>query len=225
MPGVGLGLFCYAALDYGVWSALFVGTVGAFIGVALMQPGVSAGRVLRGTVGAIAANNAGPFLEERILKWGFGDPPQPSEVSADRVDQSQGVAGPYTEDDFPFPDSVPGRAAQGPTDGPVPFAVVSPGEACEGDLREIGRRLKAWQDADSRVLEIIGLEQLLAGQFPETPAWYLMLSTPPETERVALVLVSWEAATEATTDELTVRLRGCPVGMIVSPDYYRAINS
>jgi hypothetical protein len=107
----------------------------------------------------------------------------------------------------------------------VPFAVIAPGRrAAEEELREIGRRLKEWQEADPRVTKIIGLEQLLAGQSPETPAWHFMLPMPPDTEQVALVFVAGEAAIESTTKELEARLRGCPIGMLVSPDYYSAIN-
>jgi tetratricopeptide (TPR) repeat protein len=89
----------------------------------------------------------------------------------------------YTAADFPYPESVPGRAPRGSTAGPVPFAVISPSEAGEDELREIGRRLKTWQEADPHVTEIIGLEQMLAGQPPETPAWHFMLPMPPRPKR------------------------------------------
>jgi hypothetical protein len=51
--GTGLGLFCWAVLDYGSGWALFIGAVGSFIGFALSLPGVSASRVAGATSGLI----------------------------------------------------------------------------------------------------------------------------------------------------------------------------
>jgi len=149
----------------------------------------------------------------------YGDHARAAALSAER---NRLLA--YTAADFPCPESVPGRAAQGSAAGPVPFAVISPGKADEAGLREIGRRLKAWQEEDRRVADIIGLEQLLAGRPPETPAWHFMLPMPPDTEQVALVFVAREAATEVTTRELEARLQGCSIGMLVSPEHYSAIS-
>ncbi|VTT97580.1 unnamed protein product [Gemmataceae bacterium] len=51
--GAGLGVFCWAVLDYGYGWAIFIGAVGSFIGFALTLPGVSASRVAGATSGMI----------------------------------------------------------------------------------------------------------------------------------------------------------------------------
>ena len=51
--GAGLGLFCWAVLEYGYGWALFIGAVGSFIGFALSLPGVSVSRVAGATSGLI----------------------------------------------------------------------------------------------------------------------------------------------------------------------------
>lgn len=48
--GAGLGLFCWAVLDYGAGWALLIGALGSFIGFALSLPGVSAERVAGATI-------------------------------------------------------------------------------------------------------------------------------------------------------------------------------
>jgi len=110
--------------------------------------------------------------------------------------------------------------------GSVGFAVVAPKNgATEQELREIGRRLQAWREENPQVGEVIGLEQLLAGQWPETDCGHFALPVPPYTEKVALVFVAREAANEATRLELKACLRGCAISMLVDPGYYRSINA
>ena len=72
LAGVLLGLFSYSNLEHGLTASLFVGVVGAFVGIALAQPGVSAARVMRGTAGGIVGYNV-PFIGKAIIKKSFED--------------------------------------------------------------------------------------------------------------------------------------------------------
>lgn len=143
--------------------------------------------------------------------------------------------GPYTPEDFPCPDPTPGGRRHcgaysgwldpAPAGGEVAFAVVVPkGSSGEAELRAIGEHLQRWQSAHGFVRRIIGLDQLLRGEFPETPADLFWLPSPPPTERVALVYVDPAANDERTNVSLSRALAGLPVAMVVSPAYYAQIN-
>jgi hypothetical protein len=138
---------------------------------------------------------------------------------------------PFTADDFPFPDPVPGgtRHTGGYTgygdppadDREVSFAVVVPrASATPHDLEEIGLRLRAWGAAT----RIIGLDALLAGHRPATPTEELLVPSPPPTDPVALVFVPGRAADEKLGASLAAALDGAAVGMVVSPAYYSMMN-
>jgi hypothetical protein len=145
------------------------------------------------------------------------------------------VDGPYTPEDFPCPDPTPGgtrhngayRGWFDPAHGgeEVAFAVVVPkGSSGESELKTIGEELQRWQSSHDFVQRIIGLDQLLRGKFPETPADLFWLPIPPFTEKVALVYVAPAANDERTGASLNQALDGLSVAMVVSPAYYSQIN-
>jgi hypothetical protein len=156
------------------------------------------------------------------------DPTTPGAVARD-------PAGPYTAEDFPCPDPTPGgkqhNAAYSGWLDPAPegdeiaFAVVVPkGSSGEAELKAIGEQLQQWKSANDFVRDILGIEQLLRGEFPETPAYLFWLPIPPATEKVALVYVTLSANTEQTGASLSQALDGLSVAMVVSPAYYSQIN-
>jgi hypothetical protein len=107
----------------------------------------------------------------------------------------------------------------------VAFAVVVPkGSSDASELRTIGERLRLWQTANDFVRRIIGIDQLLRGEFPETPADLFWLPTPPPTEMVALVYVAPAANNQQTVASLNFAIDGSSVAMVVSPAYYSQIN-
>jgi hypothetical protein len=143
--------------------------------------------------------------------------------------------GPFTPEDFPCPDPNPGGTRHNgaysgwldpaPAGDEVAFAVVVPkGSSGESELRTIGERLQRWQSAHDFVRRIIGLDRLVRGEFPETPAELFWLPIPPLTERVALVYVAPAANSEQTGASLKRALDGLSVAMVVSPAYYSQIN-
>lgn len=143
--------------------------------------------------------------------------------------------GPYKPEDFPCPDPTPGGKRHhgtysgwldpAPEGDEIAFAVVAPkGSSCESELKAIGEQLRRWQAAHDFVRRIIGLDQLLRGEFPETPAYLLYLPIPPDAERVALVHVVPAASNEQTAASLNQALKGLSVAMVVSPAYYSQIN-
>jgi hypothetical protein len=176
-----------------------IAVLGGLIGLGLSWPGVSAGRVARG-------------VAEILVPWaGESGRPGPPE-------------GPYTPEDFPCPDPMPGRgryhdpAQEGYE---VPFAVVVPrATATAQELRVIGLRLQAWRAEHPSARRILGLEPLLEGRSPETPAHLLGLPSPPWVEPVALVYVDCSVATAQTGEDLCRGLECSGVAMIVSPEYY-----
>src|SRR5262245_8433763 len=114
---------------------------------------------------------------------------------------AQPLGGPFTPEDFPCPDPTPGGTRHhgaysgwldpAPEGDEVAFAVVVPnGSSDESELKAIGERLRRWHSANDFVRRIIGVERLLRGEFPETPAHLFGLPIPPLTERVALVYVA-----------------------------------
>jgi hypothetical protein len=107
----------------------------------------------------------------------------------------------------------------------VAFAVLIPnGSSDETDLRDIGQRLQRWQSENDFARRIIGLDQLLLGKFPETPAELFSLSMPPYTEQVALVHVAPSANTVETGASLKQVLDGSSVACIMSVAYYYQMN-
>lgn len=137
----------------------------------------------------------------------------------------------YTEDDFPSPDPIPGGTNHTgeysglwepmASDAEMTFAVVIPSHSCDAHaLMTIGERLKAWQSSNNFVRRIEGISQLLDGAFPETPAHHLWLSTPPLTERVALIWVAPSANNLESGNSLKRALEGMPIAAILSPAYY-----
>jgi hypothetical protein len=141
----------------------------------------------------------------------------------------------YTPEDFPCPDPAPGgtRHSGGyrglldpaPQGDEIAFAVVVPkGSSSEPELKAIGEQLQRWQSAHDFVRRIIGIDHLLRGEFPETPADWFWLPIPPLTERVALVYVAPAANDERTGARLIQALDGLSVAMVVSPAYYSQIN-
>lgn len=221
------GIFCGWVLEYSVGWTVFNLVLGIFIGTALTLPGVSANRVFGMTAGMIVDYNTVGNLGDKVYRSIAGEDAEPKTKSE--------RDGPYTPEDFPGPDPVPGRKQHiGDYSGwldPVPlndeiaFAVLAPcHSATEEDLRAIGYQLQVWQTENSFVRTIVGLEQLLEGKLPETPAEIFMLSIPPLVEYVALVHVSPEADTEETSKNLEMELVGLPIAMIVSPAYYIQIN-
>ncbi len=145
------------------------------------------------------------------------------------------VNGPYTPEDFPCPDPTPGGTRHGgaysggldpaPLSDEIDFAVVVPKwSSGEAELKAIGEQLRRWQSAHDFVRRIIGIDQLLRGEFPETPADLFLLPIPPFTERVALVYVAPAANSEQTAANLNQALDGLSVAMVVSPAYYSQIS-
>ncbi len=156
------------------------------------------------------------------------DPITPEAVARD-------PAGPYTAEDFPCPDPTPGGKQHNgaysgwldpaPAGDEVAFAVVVPKESSgESELKAIGEQLQDWQSAHDLVRRILGIEQLVRGEFPETPADLFWLPIPPFTEKVALVYVAPAANSEQTGASLSQALDGLSVAMVVSPAYYSHIN-
>jgi hypothetical protein len=112
-----------------------------------------------------------------------------------------------------------------PENDEVAFAVVVPkGISSEQELKAIGQRLQVWKSENDFVRRILGLELLLEGRFPETPAHLFWLPMPPWVEKVALVYVPLGADTEQTAEGLNRALDGLSVAMVVSPAYYSQIN-
>jgi hypothetical protein len=143
--------------------------------------------------------------------------------------------GPFTPEDFPCPDPTPGGTRHNgaysgwfdhaPVGDEVAFAVVVPkGSSGESELKAIGEQLQGWQSAHDFARRIIGIDQLLRGEFPETPAELFWLPVPPFTERVALVYVAPAANSEQTGASLNQALDGLSVAMVVSPAYYSQVN-
>jgi hypothetical protein len=143
--------------------------------------------------------------------------------------------GPYTPEDFPCPDPTPGGTRHtggysgwldpAPTHDEVAFAVVVPEQSSDQlQLQAIGEQLQRWQSVNGFVRRIIGLDQLLQGEFPETPAELFGLPIPPFTEKVALVYVAPAANGQQTGASLSRALDGLSVAMVVSPAYYSQIN-
>jgi hypothetical protein len=141
----------------------------------------------------------------------------------------------YTPEHFPCPDPNPGGKQHWgaydawldpkPKGDEIAFAVVVPkGSSDESELRAIGVQLLCWQSAHDFVRRIIGLDQLVRGEFPETPADLLWLSSPPFTERVALVYVAPAANDEDTGASLNQALDGLSIATVLSPAYYTLIN-
>jgi hypothetical protein len=144
-------------------------------------------------------------------------------------------AGPYTAEHFPCPDPMPGRKRHwagysgsldpAPENDEIAFAVVVPkGESSEEELRRIGQRLQEWRSKNNFVRKILGLELLLEGKFPETPAFLFWLPIPPCVENVATVYVALQADNEHTAQELNKVMDGLSLAMVVSPAYYSQIN-
>ena len=137
---------------------------------------------------------------------------------------------PFTEDDFPFPDPVPGGTRHtggyagygGPRadDREVRFAVVVPrASATPHDLEEIGLRLRAGRgDPDHRAGRPPGRATARHADGAVAGA------VPAPTDPVALVFVAGRAADERLGASLVAALDGAAVGMIVSPDYYSMMN-
>jgi hypothetical protein len=179
-----------------------VALLGGFIGFAMAQPGVSAARVARGVLEAIVPNLA-PWATNS------GPPGLPERR--------------YTAEDFPCPDPTPGLgpARWGPDCVEAAFAVVVPrARATAQELKAIGLRLEVWRAEHAFVRRIFGLEQLLDGRFPETPAELLGLPAPPWTVGVALVLVAPSAVPAPAGGDLLRALDGPSPAMVVSPAYY-----
>jgi hypothetical protein len=141
----------------------------------------------------------------------------------------------YTAEDFPCPDPTPGGKQHNgaysgwldpaPEGDEIAFAVVVPkGSSSEAELKAIGEQLQHWKSAKDFVRRIIGIEQLLRGDFPETPADLFWLPIPPLTEKVALVYPTRAANCEQTGASLSQALGGLSVAMVVSPAYYSQIN-
>lgn len=141
----------------------------------------------------------------------------------------------YTPEDFPCPDPTPGGTRHtgaysvwldpAPVGDEVAFAVVIPHRTAGlAELTALGERLRGWQEAHDFVRRVTGLDQLLRGECPETPAWDLWLSSPPDNEPVALVYVPPAASTEQTGNGLVEALTGTAVGAVMSPAYYTQIN-
>ena len=151
------------------------------------------------------------------------------------VKEGRPPAGQITANDFPCPDPMPGRKRHWagytgfldpiPENDEIAFAVIVPkGESNEEELRGIGQRLQAWRSTNNFVRKIVGLELLLQGKFPETPAHLFWLPMPPFVANVALVYVALQADTEHTAQELDRLMKGLSVAMVVSPAYYSQIN-
>lgn len=64
-------------------ASLIICLLGAFIGFALSLPGVSAGNVLRGTAGVVAAHNAPVGMRDQILEKTIGKPEDPKRTKSD----------------------------------------------------------------------------------------------------------------------------------------------
>jgi hypothetical protein len=179
-----------------------VALLGGFIGLGLSQPGVSAARVGRGTLELLVTHGA-PWAETS----------GPAGVPERR----------YIAEDFPCPDTTPSLGPDRPDPGcaEAPFAVVVPSAAeTAQELRAIGLRLEAWRAENAFVRRILGLERLLDGRDPETPAALLGLPFPPWTERVALVLVAPSAVPADAGEALLRALNGLRLAMVVCPAYY-----
>jgi len=221
------GIFCGWVLEYGVGWTVFNLVLGIFIGIALTLPGVSAGRVFGMTASVIVDYNSVGSWGDKVYRSVAGDDADPKKKPE--------WEGPFTPEDFPGPDPMPGRKQHigdysgwldpSPANGEIAFAVLAPhGSSTEEDLRAIGYQLQVWQSENTFVRRLIGLEQMLEGKLPETPAQTLMLSMPPMIEYVALIYVSPEADTEETAQNLGMELVGLPIAMIVSPAFYIQIN-
>ena len=200
--------------------ALKVGAVAVLGGLALVAVGAGLGWVAAPALAGVLAVAAG---EVRALG---------REARADRSRAPAGdTGGPFTPDDFPCPDPVPGGTnhtggyagwlTHRPAGGEVAFAVVAPrAGAAPQELEDIGLRLRAWGPAT----RVLGLDALLAGRRPETPAELFLLPSPPLTEPVALVYVWAGAADERLGRDLAAALDGAAVALVVSPAYYSMIN-
>ena len=199
---------------------LKVATVGVLGGVALVSASAGLGWVAAPALAGVLAVAA---VEVRALA---------RQARADRRECPAGdTGGPFTPDDFPFPDPVPGGAnhtggyagwgARRQAEGEAAFAVVAPrAGATPQELEDVGLRLPAW-GAATRVL---GLDELLAGRPPATPAHLLLLPSPPWTEPVALVYVEAGAADERLGRALAAALDGAAIALVVSPAYYSMMN-
>ncbi len=93
--------------------------------------------------------------------------------------------------------------------GETYFAVLRPRTDDEGLLREIGEHLQTWMMGYPKIKRILGIKQLLEGQYPKVPTEYLsipMASSDPSEwlEEVALVVVE----KGADMDELWESLYG-----------------
>ena len=217
------GIFCWRVLEYGPVPAILVTTLGVFVGFTLTLPSVSGERVLNVLVDTAV---------EPVKTFFWPDP-----ITDDFSEEEELLAAeaalddPYTPEDFPGPDSRPGQRLRpdgyrywldpGPESDRIMFAVIGPrGDATAADLVAIGRRLQAWKAANEYGCDFVGLDHLLRGEIPKTPAETLSLPFPPDFENVALVYVHPEADTAETADSLEAALAGLPVGMIVSPGFY-----
>ncbi len=166
-----------------------------------------------------------PAALARLIGQAGRRPPEPD-------DRPRAV---YTPEDFPCPDPAPGGTRHtgaysgwldpAPNGDEIAFAVVIPHRAAGPvELTALGERLREWQAAHDFVRRVTGLEHLLRGETPQTPAWDLWLSSPPDFEPVALVYVAPAASTEQTGAALAEALAGAAVGAVTSPAYYTQIN-
>ncbi|MFL5328859.1 MAG: hypothetical protein ACJ8C4_08070 [Gemmataceae bacterium] len=133
------------------------------------------------------------------------------------------MPGPYTPADFPCPDSRLGMSKYSIESGPVAFAVLVPGTSDPMQLRAIGERLRDWKASNPKVGEITALEQMLAGQLPQTSSCEMGLSSPPDNETASVICVDVTIANPATAMELNSWLHNCAIGMLVSLQYYQVI--
>ncbi len=86
VPGA---VFLFYAHGKAGFAPYVVLALGLFIGVALTLPGVSAGNVLRGTAGVIAAHNVAPRHREKVLDvfLNSGKPVEPDAPPPARFDE------------------------------------------------------------------------------------------------------------------------------------------